>query len=108
MYLQHEEMLYDDQKKRLQMNDKYDKAMKELSEELYRRKDDRHMRSENNIAVRKKIQEAIEEYKKEEGIYENEMKTLQAEVDKDQNKIKWEMEHGETGKKVALQESLKA
>jgi len=48
-------MLYEDQKKRLQMNDKYDKAMKELSEELYRRKDDRHMRSENNIAVRKKI-----------------------------------------------------
>lgn len=36
------------------------------------------------------------------------MKTLQAEVDTDQNKIKWEMEHGETGKKVALQESLKA
>lgn len=31
MYLQHEEMLYDDQKKRLQMNDKYDSAMKELS-----------------------------------------------------------------------------
>lgn len=35
------------------------------------------------MAVRKKIQQAIEEYKTEEVAYEQEMKVLQAEVDKD-------------------------
>jgi cytochrome c556 len=54
------------------------------------------------MAVRKKISEAIEEYKVEESKYEEEMKTLQTEVDADQAQIKYEMEHGETGKKVAM------
>lgn len=84
------------------MNKKYDDTMKSLSEELYNRKDDRSQRTERNIDVRKKISEAIEEYKKEEAAYEEEMKVLQSEVDADQEKIKYEMEHGETGKKVAI------
>ena len=84
------------------MNKKYDDTMKSLSEELYNRKDDRSQRTERNIDVRKKISEAIEEYKKEEAAYEEEMKVLQSEVDADQEQIKYEMEHGETGKKVAI------
>ena len=95
-------MLADDQVRRQEMNKKYDDTMKSLSEELYNRKDDRSQRTERNIDVRKKISEAIEEYKKEEAAYEEEMKVLQSEVDADQEQIKYEMEHGETGKKVAI------
>ena len=69
LYLKHETMLEEEKEERQKLASNFSEQMKEVTHELEVQKLKRQEELQENQAIRLKIQEAINEYKKKEAVY---------------------------------------
>lgn len=100
LYLQHEIMLDDENKKRTQIAESFQEKMKGLSADLNTRKTERQSKFDTNQEVRDKIQKAIDDYKVKEEDYKKKMEIFNTEISDVQKNLQNELASGKTGQVI--------
>ena len=98
LYLQHEVMLDEENKKRSEIAESFQDKMKGLSAELNTKKTERQAKFDRNQEVRNKIQNASDEYKVKEEDYKGKMEMFNTEINDVQKNLQTELATGKTGK----------
>lgn len=80
LYLQHEIMLDEENKKRSEIAEQFQEKMKGLSGELNVKKSERQDKFDANQEIRNKIQKAIDDYKVKEEDYKGKMEKFNTEI----------------------------
>lgn len=80
LYLQHEIMLDQENKKRSEIAESFQDKMKGLSSQLNEKKTERQDKFDANQEIRNKIQLAIDDYKVKEEAYKGKMETFNTEI----------------------------